>query len=128
MPSDDDIIVEYELKDVLGQIEGVWTWNFRYLESTKFFFPDNIDMIFVSDKPVLLDEKKAINCHGCQMILQYFEDRDVQTETVRWEESTFEVPIISPGEVTSFRFDQPSKSISFVVNDDKQFVTAIISI
>lgn len=125
-PSRSDMLIEYQLKDELVSKGGVWTWNFRYLESTKFFFPDNIDMIFITEKPIMLDEKKAINCHGCQMVLEFFEDMDVQTETVIWEEHDFTVPILSVSQIESFRFEQPSRSITFEVVEPDRLVTLIM--
>lgn len=125
-PSRSDILVEYQLKDELVNMGGVWTWDFRYLESTKFFFPENIDMIFVTEKPIRLDEKKAINCHGCQMVLEFFEDTDVQTETVVWEEHGFTVPILSVSQIESFHFEQPRKSITFEVVEPDRLVTLVM--
>jgi competence protein ComGC len=37
-PSDNDSIIEYDLDNVLSQKDNVWTWDFRYLETTSFIF------------------------------------------------------------------------------------------
>ena len=38
LPSDEDSIIEYDLDDVISEIDGVWTWDFLYLETTSFYF------------------------------------------------------------------------------------------
>jgi len=70
-PSQDNTIVEYDLGDVIFLKDNVWAWNFRYLETTSFIIPKEIDLIFVNNRPVYLGEKNGISCHGCQMILEY---------------------------------------------------------
>ena len=70
-PSDKKLIIEYDLDHVLVQINNVWTWSFRYLETTSFILPEEVNVIFTNERPVLLDKKKGISCHGCQMVLEY---------------------------------------------------------
>ena len=125
-PSGRDGVVEYDLEGALTQVRGVWTWDFLYLESTQFSFPGHVDMIFVTNKPVMLDDKRAINCHGCQMILEFFADDDVQVEGVEWGGREFSVPIMSLTEIRSLSFDQPEKSISFEVTEGGGFVTVVL--
>ena len=64
-PSGSDFIVEYDLKDVLLLKDNLWTLDFLYLETTIFLFPEKLDLIFVNDRPVFLDDKKGISCYGC---------------------------------------------------------------
>jgi len=127
LPSEEDRVVEYELTDRLVREEsGLWVLDFYYPESTIFHFPENIEMIFVDDKPVMLDEKKAIRCHGCQMVLNYFEDDRVQSERVVWGDRGFDVPVISLAEIGSFEFNQPAKTISYQVPRENEFVTIVL--
>ncbi len=60
-PSNDDSIIEYDLEHVLIQTNGVWTWSFRYLETTHFYFPNESNLIFVNKRPIYLDEKKEFH-------------------------------------------------------------------
>jgi len=71
LPAEGKSIIEYSLDDVLYQKDEVWTWSFRYLESTSFIFPEEVDLLFTNNRPVNLGEKKGITCHGCQMIIEY---------------------------------------------------------
>jgi len=126
MPSDENSILEYNLEDVLIQKDNVQTWNFRYLETTSFIFPEEVDLIFANDRPVYLDEKKGITCHGCQMVLEYSTNESKILENVKWEDKEFVVEIRSHSNIEEFNFDQPVKSITFDVSDENRFVTVII--
>ena len=126
LPSNEDTIIEYDLKDALFFKDNMWTWSFRYLEDTSFILPKEVDLIFVNDKPVYLDKMKGILCHGCQMILKYSIDEPRIIKNVKWEDREFTVEIRSLAEINQFGFDQSSKNISFDVNGENQFVTVII--
>ena len=125
-PSNEESIVEYDLEHVLVQTNGVWTWSFRYLETTSFILPKEANLIFANERPVVLDENRGISCHGCQMVLEYSINQPKILENVTWEDKEFVVKILTHSNIDNFIFDQPSKSISFDVSDENQFVTAII--
>ena len=125
-PSNEESIVEYDLEHALIQTNGVWTWSFRYLETTSFYFPDEVKLIFSNERPVYLDEKKGISCHGCQMVLEYSINEPKILENVTWEDKEFEVEILTHSNIDNFVFDQPTRSISFDVYNENQFVTTII--
>ncbi len=124
--SKEDSIIEYNLDHVLSQIDDVWTWSFRYLESTSFIFPEEVDLIFVDERPVYFDEKKGISCHGCEMVLEYSINETKNFKNVKWEDKEFVVEIRSHSNIDEFVFDQPTKSISFYISEKNRFVTTII--
>jgi len=126
MPSDENSILEYDLEDALIQKDNVWTWSFRYLKTTSFILPEEAELIFVTDRPVYLDEKKGITCHGCQMVLEYSINEPKILENIKWEDKEFIVEIRSHSNIEKFNFDQPTKSITFDISDGNRFVTAII--
>lgn len=125
-PSQKNTIVEYDLGDVLFLKDNVWTWDFRYLETTSFIIPKEIDLIFVNNRPVYLGEKNGISCHGCQMILEYSIDEPKILKNINLEGKEFLIEIRTFAEINQFNFDQTTKSISFDVNGENQFVTTII--
>lgn len=125
-PSSSDSIIEYDLKDVLFLKDGYWTLDFLYLESTTFIIPENLDLIFVNNRPINLDDKKGFVCHGCQMILEYSFDEPRKLEKVKWEDSEFVVDIRTHSELNKFNFDQEEKSITLDVLDENKYITIII--
>jgi hypothetical protein len=125
-PSQGDIIVEYDLQNVLFLKDNVWTWNFLYLETTSFIFPEDVDLIFVNGRPVYLDEKNGIACHGCQMTLEYSINEPKILENVEFDNKGFPIEIRTFAKINQFEFEQLTKRISFKVDGEKQFVTIVI--
>ena len=126
-PSQNDSMVEYDLKQVLLQKDNTWTWDFRYLQTTSFILPEELDLIFVNDKPIYLDgKKKGFTCHGCQMILEYSFDGPKKIIEVNWEDKKFLVEIRTVADIENFNFEQSEKLISFKINDSNQMVTTVI--
>lgn len=93
-----------------------------------FLFPESVDVIFANDRPVNLEYNgaKGIRCHGCQMILEYIIDEPVIKQQVKWEDRSFDVEIKTLAEIDSFNFNQPTRTISFDVKNDHQFITLLI--
>jgi len=125
-PSQKNTIVEYDLGDILFLKNNVWTWNFIYLETTSFIIPKEADLIFVNNKPVYLGEKNGILCHGCQMTLEYSINEPKILKNVKLKNKEFLIEMRTFAEINQFNFDQSTKSISFEVNGENQFVTIII--
>ena len=125
-PSSNNSIIEYDLKDVLLLKDNVWTLDFLYLETTTFVIPEKLDLVFVNDRPVYLDDKKGFRCHGCQMILEYLVNEPKNMMKVGWEDKEFFVEIKTFADIENFEFNQSAKEISFKVNDSNQFVTTVI--
>ena len=127
LPSNEKTVVEYSLDDVLIQENGLWKWNFLYLESTNFIMPDEVDLLFVNDRPIYLQEgEKGFRCHGCQVMLEYSTDEPKHFEEVIWEDKKFLVEFRTLTEINDFNFNQPEKKINFSVPEDNQFVTVVI--
>ncbi|MCV0430833.1 hypothetical protein [Nitrosopumilus sp.] len=126
LPTDKDSIIEYDLKDIILLKDNIWTLDFRYLETTNFILPEKLNMVFVNERPVYLEEKKGFTCHGCQMILEYMLDQPTNIVNVNWEEKEFFVEFKTFAEIENFEFNQPTKEITFDMNNNNQFVTTVI--
>ncbi len=134
LPSGSNSVIEYDLKDVLLLKDGIWTWDFLYLETTNFFLPKEVELFFVNERGVYLGEKKGFACHGCQMTLEYSLNQPSNMQKVSWEDHEFLVEIRTFKEIESFTFDQSAKQIAFDVigmddeDEDRnsKFLTAVI--
>ncbi len=124
--SKDDVIIEYDLDNVLFVKDGMWTWDFLYLQTTTFILPKGLDLVYVNGNPVMLQDAKGITCHGCSAIIEYVLDQPTNTNEVKWEDRKFIVGMRTQADVSSLNFDQPTKSISFNVKEDNQLITLII--
>lgn len=125
LPTNEELFVEYDLSDALILKENVWTWNVLYLQSTSFIFPDEVDMIFVNDKPVKLGDKPGIMCHGCQMKLEYSLNEPKLTEVIKNQDEKYLIEIMTWAEINQFNFDKDGK-VSFKTEGDNDIVTVIV--
>jgi len=126
LPDQGELFVKYDLSDVLILKNDMWILDFRYIETTKFIVPEEVDMLFVNERPVFLQGKNAFVCHGCQMLLEYSINEQKEIQYVNWENQEFIVEIISHAEIEKFQFIQLEKEISFKINESDQFVTLVI--
>lgn len=126
LPSDEDVLVKYQLKDVLVKIDGTWFWDFFYWGNVNFYFSEDVDLVFSNERPVFFGDSKGMKCHGCQMKLEYIMDEPEYEYKVKWEQHEFEVKIRTLGEIKSVEFDQPTKRISMQYNGQNDFVTVIM--
>ena len=125
-PSQNITIVEYDLGNVLFLKNNMLTWDFKYLETTSFIVPEEVDILFANNRPVKLDEKLGITCHGCQMLLEYSLNMPKILKNVQVDDKKFVIEIGTFAEINNFNFDQDAKSINFQVKGDKQIVTLVI--
>lgn len=123
-PQDKDIFIKYDLADVLVLENGRWTWNFRYLVETDFYFADSVDLIYVNNNPVFIEG--GIKCHGCQMLLEYVIDEPVTLKNIKWEDQEFPIAVRTLAELDSFTLDQSTKRIFFDIISDNDPITLII--
>lgn len=125
-PTDKRTLIEYDLKNVVKFEDGMWSWDYVYLAETKFYLPEDANLIFANGTPINLVEKKGVNCHGCQVKLEYELGQTEIVKQVQWQDKKFDVRIITLADITSFKFDQPNKKITFDVNDENKYVTLLI--
>ena len=126
-PTRDDTFVSYDLEDVMFKKHNTtWTWHFLYSRTTTFHMPDSVDLVFVNDRPIYLKDGENINCHGCDMVLEFIPDEKKITQQISWEDKEFDVEIWASTDITELSLDQPAKNISYVFDDSERWVTLII--
>lgn len=125
-PTDKKTLIEYDLKNIVKLEDGMWKWNYRYLAETKFYLPEAVNLIFANEVPINLADKLGVNCHGCQVKLEYELGQTEIVKQVQWQDKKFDVRIITLADISSFKFDQPNKKITFDVNDENKYITLII--
>lgn len=125
-PSKDKTIVEYDLADVLIQRDQFWVWSLEYVASVAVILPQEADLVYVNDNPIDVSSVNGIMCHGCSMNLQYSFVEPKTIQKVMWEDKEFLVEFRTVTEINQFKFDQPSKTISFETSGEGKLVTVVI--
>ncbi|MFZ9005280.1 MAG: hypothetical protein ACO293_00680 [Nitrosopumilaceae archaeon] len=127
-PSRDDVIIKYDLIDELIMEGNFWTMEFLYLQSTSFILPDDADLIFVNNKPVMLGDKKGIMCHGCQMILEYSLNEPKKSEKIKIQDKEYSFEIRTFSEIHQFGLNEKLDGLNLEVVGENEFVTIIIPV
>lgn len=126
-PSKQNSIIEYNLESIIPE-DNLLTIQTSYAETYSIIFSDEIEMIFLNDNIIFLENKKGVSLnYGGSATIQYYSNTPKIIKEVQWEENEFDVEIITDSKIDKFNFEQTSKSISFQVNEKDKFVTIIMS-
>ena len=114
-----DIIAEYDLENFLELKNGMWKKGINHQAETIFMFDDDIDMVFINSRPIELNTEKGINCIGCNMTLEFWDDERVLTKEILYDDVKYEIEISTNEEISELEFFGGS-ILNFDVKDDEQ--------
>jgi len=126
-PSKQNTIVKYNLENMILN-DNLFKTEISYSEKFSVLFDKSVELIFVNNNIIFLDNKKgiAVSGGGNAKIEFYANESKIIKEAI-WEENKFDVEIITDSEIKDFNFNQSEKSLSFQVNDENKFVTITMS-
>ena len=123
-PSESDIIIKYNLEDASTSYENLWTVRIGYSETFDILFHKEIDMFFLNNTIIQLENKNGITVNGGgNAIIQYYDKIPKIIEEVSWEQNKFDIEIITNSKIDNFNFNQESKNITFDINEKNKFLT-----
>ena len=116
-----DLIVEYDLNDFMKLKKGKWMKELEYNFDLIIMFEDNVDLIFANSRPVNMNDAKGINCVGCNLVLEFFDnDRKIQKDVLVGGEK-YEIDILTDGEISEWNFvGGGSQILNFNVENEDQ--------
>jgi len=127
LPSKLTTIIEYNLENA-SLDDNLFSTEISYPKKFSVLFDESVELIFVNNSLIFLDNKKGISINGGGIVeIEFYNDESKIIKKVTWEENEFDVEIITNSEFQYFNFNQPEKSISFQVNDENKFVTISMS-
>ena len=123
-PSESDIIIKYNLEDASTSYENLWTVRIGYSETFDILFHKEIDMFFLNNTIIQLENKNGITVNGGgNTMIQYYDKIPKIIEEVSWEQNKFDIEIITNSKIDNFNFNQESKNITFDINEKNKFLT-----
>jgi len=126
-PSKQNSIIEYNLESIIPE-DNLLTIQTSYDETYSVIFSDEIELIFLNNNIIFLENKKGISLnYGGSATIQYYSNIQKIIKEVQWEENKFDVEIITNSKIDKFNFEQTSKSISFQVNEKDKNIAIIMS-
>jgi hypothetical protein len=127
LPSKETTTIKYNLENMKLN-DNLFSSNISYDKRFAVIFDESIELIFVNNNIIFLDNKKGISVSGGgDTKIEFYSNESKIIKEVIWEENKFDVEIITDSEIKDFNFNQPEKSLSFQVNDENKFVTITMS-
>lgn len=99
-----DLVVEYDLDNFMELEDGLWKKKLEFTFDVMVMIEDDIDMIFINSRPADMIDAKGINCVGCFMTLEYFNDKNSSTKEILFNEKKFSIEVSSNKQVSSMEF------------------------
>ena len=121
-----DLIVEYNLENFMELRNELWGKNFLFSSDVMVMLDESIELIFVNSRPVDVIEANGINCIGCNMMLEYFQNENWRIEEISGIEENFDIQFLSNEKISDIEFIQGgTQLLNFNVKDDQLFVIKI---
>ena len=122
-----DLIVEYTLDNFMELKDGLWAKDLRFPFDLIVMVDEEIEFIFANSRPVDVGDAKGINCVGCGLKLEYFNDGKMSVKEISSVEENFEIEFLSNEEIFEIEFiEGGTQLLNFdVKNEDQLFILKI---
>ena len=116
-----DLIAEYDLDNFMELENGIWKKYFQFKFDVVIIFEDDIELIFANSRPVDVSDAKGINCIGCGISLEYFDDAKKSIKEISSIDGKFEIELLSNKEIFDIEFiEGGTQLLNFEVEDIDQ--------
>ena len=125
-----DLVAEYDLENFLELNDGLWTKDFDFPHDVMIYVDDEVELIFVNSRPIDISDAGGVNCMGCSILVEFFDDTESITKTVIRSDTKFEeisntgeeysVEFLSDGPIGELKFIDELNYLSFDVNQENQ--------
>jgi len=122
-----DLIVEYDLEKFMELENKLWKKHFDFGFDIIIMLEDDVELIFSNSRPIDVSDAKGINCIGCNLTLEYFNDEESFVKKISTIENNFKVEFLSNGEIFEIEFIEGGTNLlNFdVTEEDQIFVLKI---
>ena len=118
-----DLHVKYELKNFLEVQNSLWMKNISLPTDVEILFDERIDVVYTNSRPIDVSSSDGLNCIGCNMKLEFFNEEKFFVEEVITEEAENEVKFWSNGQINNFEFNNEIREIYFKTEIEDQLIT-----
>ena len=125
-----DLVAEYDLENFLELNDGLWTKHFVFPHDVMIHVDDEVEIIFANSRPVDISDAGGVNCMGCNILIEFFDNPEPITKTVirtdtRFEEISntgeeYSIEFLSDGVIGELNFIDELNYLSFDVNQENQ--------
>ena len=122
-----DLIVEYTLDNFMELKDGLWAKELKFGYDVTVMIGDDIELIFANSRPIDVSDANGINCIGCNMVLEYFDNEKFSSKEIVSGNEEFTIDFLSNGEIFEIEFIRGgTQLLNFnVIEKDQLFVMKI---
>ena len=122
-----DLIAEYTLDNFIELREGLWSKELQFGGDVTVMIEDDIELIFANSRPIDVSDAKGINCIGCNMMLEYFDNEKFSSKEIFFSNDKFTIDFLSNGKISEMEFiGGGAQLLNFdVIDKDQLFVMKI---
>ena len=116
-----DLVAEYDLDNYMEKENGLWKKKLSFDFDVLVMFDDDIELIFANSRPIDVTDARGINCIGCNLTIEYFDDKKLITKEISTSEGKFEIQFLSNNEISEMGFiEGGAQVLNFSVEDKDQ--------
>ena len=122
-----DLIAEYTLDNFIELREGLWSKELQFGGDVTVMIEDDIELIFANSRPIDVSDAKGINCIGCGMTLEYFDNEKFSSKEIFFSNDKFTIDFLSNGKISEMEFiGGGAQLLNFdVIDKDQLFIIKI---
>ena len=122
-----DLIAEYTLDNFMELKDGLWVKELNFGEDVTVMIEDDIELIFANSRPIDVSDAKGINCIGCNMMLEYFDNEKFSSKEIFFSNDKFTIDFLSNGKISEMEFiGGGAQLLNFdVIDKDQLFIIKI---
>ena len=122
-----DLIAEYTLDNFIELREGLWSKELQFGGDVTVMIEDDIELIFANSRPIDVSDAKGINCIGCNMMLEYFDNEKFSSKEIFFSNDKFTIDFLSNGKISEMEFiGGGAQLLNFdVIDKDQLFIIKI---
>ena len=122
-----DLFAEYDLENFMESKDGIWAKDINFPFDIMVMVEDDIEFIFANSRPIDVSNADGINCIGCSMMLEIFNDEKFSSKEIFSSDEKFKIDFLSNGKVSEIEFiEGGAQLLNFNVKEtDQLFVIKI---
>jgi len=118
-----DLIAEYDLENFLDLENNLWTKEIQFNHDVMIYFEEDIELIFVNSRPVDLEDAKGINCMGCDMYLEFFNEDKIIYQNIMYNDKEHQIEILTDNKISELEFvGGGSEILNFNIEEGEQLI------
>ena len=126
-----DLHASYDLENFLElSDDGLWIKHFEFPHDVMIFIDEDVELVFINSRPVDVSDAKGVNCIGCNMTIEFFDNHESIKKVITKNENKFEeysdtgeefvIEFLSDGEIPEINFIEELNYLSFNANRENQ--------